>query len=88
MLWAISNDDPEKLRQLRDEEGLQMPFLLDPDAVIIKDYGIYNEESDRVIPHPAAVLIDRDGVVRYVRVDENYRERPSVEELLEALGLL
>jgi hypothetical protein len=24
--------------------------------------------------------------VRFVRVDENYRERPAVEELLEALA--
>ena len=86
MLWAISNDDPEKLRELRDDEGLQMPFLLDPDAVIIKEYGVYNEESDRVIPHPTALVIDKQGVVRFVRIDENYRLRPSVSELLEALG--
>ena len=86
MLWAISNEDPEKLRELRDDEGLQMPFLLDPDAVIIKEYGVYNEESERVIPHPAALVIDKQGVVRFVRIDENYRERPSIAELLEALG--
>jgi len=85
VLWAISNDDPEKLRELRDAEGLTIPFLLDPDATTIKAYGVYNEGSDRVIPHPAALIIDKEGTVRYVRVDENYRERPSVEELLEAL---
>ncbi len=62
-----------------------MPFLLDPEATTIRQYGIYNEDSDRVIPHPAAVLIDKQGVVRFVRVDENYRERPSIEELLQAL---
>lgn len=86
MLWTISNDDPDKLRMLRDDEGLEMPFLLDPDAGVIKQYGVYNDESDRVIPHPTALVIDKQGVVRFVRVDENYRERPSVEELLEALG--
>lgn len=88
VLWTISNEDPERLRALRDQEGLEMPFLLDPDAVTIKQYGVYNEESDRVIPHPTAVIIDKQGVVRYVRVDENYRERPPVPELLEALTLL
>lgn len=63
-----------------------MPFLLDPDAVIIKEYGVYNEESERVIPHPTALVIDKQGVVRFVRIDENYRVRPTIAELLEALG--
>ena len=66
-------------------EGLEMPFLLDPEAEVIKAYGVYNEENDRVLPHPTALIIDKQGVVRYVRVDENYRVRPSVEELLQAL---
>lgn len=86
VVWAISNDDPEKLREYRDAEGLTIPFLLDPNAMTIKAYGVYNEGSERVIPHPTALIIDKDGIVRYVRVDENYRERPSVEELIEALA--
>jgi peroxiredoxin len=85
-LWTIANDDPEQLRRLRERDGLQMPFLLDPDAEVIKQYGVYNLESDRVLPHPTALIIDKQGVVRYVRVDENYRERPPVAELLEALA--
>jgi peroxiredoxin len=86
VLWTISNDDPQKLRELREYEGLAMPFLLDPGAETIKKYGVYNEQSDRVIPHPTALIIDKQGVVRYVRVDEDYKIRPSVEELLEALN--
>lgn len=85
VLWAISNDDPDKLRELRSSEGLEMPFLLDPDAMTIKRYGVFNEEDRRVIPHPTALLIDKEGMVRFVRVDEDYKQRPAVEELLEAL---
>lgn len=85
VLWVISNDDADKLRELRASEGLEMPFLLDPDAATIKRYGVFNEESERVIPHPTALIIDKDGVVRFVRVDEAYQQRPSVEELAEAL---
>ena len=88
VLWTISNEEREKLGELRDSEGLQMTFLLDPDATIIKEYGVYNEQSDRVIPHPTALVIDKQGVVRFVRIDENYRERPSIADLLEALGEL
>ncbi len=85
VLWAISNDDPDKLRELRSSEVLEMPFLLDPDAMTIKRYGVFNEEDRRVIPHPTALLIDKEGMVRFVRVDEDYKQRPAVEELLEAL---
>lgn len=84
--WAIVNDDPAKLRELRDAEGLEMPFLLDPGAQVIREYGVSNEQDERAIPHPTALVIDREGVVRFVRIDENYRERPPVDELLEALA--
>ena len=63
-----------------------MPILLDLDAEVIRRYGVYNEQDDRSLPHPTAIVIDREGVVRYVRIDVNYRERPSVEELLAALA--
>jgi hypothetical protein len=45
-------------------------------------------DSDRGIPYPAALIIDKKGLVRYVRVDEDYRERPSIEELRDALQVL
>jgi len=86
VLWAIANDDPEKLRALSVADGLNMPFLLDPDATTIKAYGVYNDGSERGIPHPTALVIDKQGVVRFVRVDEDYKQRPSVDELLAALG--
>jgi peroxiredoxin len=86
VLWTISNDDPAKLRDFKAQEGLAFPFLLDPDAGTIKRYGVHNEADERMIPHPTALIIDKAGIVRFVRVDENYRERPAVEELLEALA--
>ena len=73
---------------MRDTEGLTFPVLLDPSASTIKAYGLYNADSDREIPHPAAVIIDKKGLVRYARVDEDYRERPSIEELHDALKML
>jgi len=63
-----------------------MPFLLDPEAEVIREYGVYNEQDDRSLPHPTALVIDREGIVRYVRIDVTYRERPSVDELVEALA--
>ncbi len=84
-MWAISNDSTDRLRDFVASEDIEIPMIYDPDAVTIKAYGVYNEASERVIPHPAAVIVDREGIVRYVRVDEDYRVRPSIDELLAAL---
>ncbi len=86
VVWAISNDDTDRLRDFVASEGIETPMIYDPDATTIKAYGVYNEASERVISHPTAVIVDREGIVRYVRVDEDYQVRPSIEELLAALA--
>jgi hypothetical protein len=32
------------------------------------------------------VIVGADGVIRYIRQDVDYKSRPSVDELLGALG--
>jgi peroxiredoxin len=72
---------------MRKSLGLTFTNLMDPGSGTIKRYGILNQEQGE-IPHPAALVIDRQGVVRFVRVDEDYRKRPSGEELLNELRRL
>lgn len=60
---------------------------MDPDLAAIRAYGVLNEKAGN-IPHPTAVVIGKDGVVRYVRVDVDYKVRPAPEELLAALRAL
>lgn len=86
-LWVVAPDKPEKLEALRQDRGLEFPVLVDPDCGIIKEYGILNEQAGN-IPHPTALVIDKAGVVRYVRVDVDYKVRPEPKELLEALRAL
>lgn len=69
---------------MRDKLGLAFPVLVDKDGAAAKAYGVWNEHSGKV-PHPAAVIVDREGTVRYVRVDEDYKVRPEPDELIEVL---
>ena len=87
MVWAVAHDDTEKLRELRDAQGADLTFLVDPGAGTIREYGIFNEDDSRgrEIPHPATLVIDKEGIVRYLRIDVDYRERPPVSDLLEVL---
>ena len=72
---------------LRQERGLEFPVLQDPGCEVCRAYGVLNEKSGK-IPHPTAVVVDTEGVVRFVRVDVDYKLRPAPEELFEALRAL
>ncbi len=37
------------------------------------------------LPHPAVFIVDAAGVIQFVHVDENYRERLEPEKILEAV---
>ena len=61
-------------------------MLIDADLQTINAYGVLNEQSGK-IPHPTAVVIDKQGVAKYVRVDEDYTVRPPTSsELVPALA--
>ena len=63
---------------------MKIPLLVDAGSETIKAYGILNER-DGSVPHPAVVIVDRGGMVRFFHVDENYRRRPAPEVVIETL---
>jgi peroxiredoxin len=84
VLWAISPDEPERLASFRDKEGIGFPLLLDADSETIAAWGILNEKQGAV-PHPTVAVVDRQGVVRFFHLDEDYRRRPAPAVIIEAL---
>jgi len=62
-------------------------MLSDADLVVIKEWGIVNPKSPTV-PHPTAVIVDAEGVIRYYRQDIDYKKRPAAAELLDAIDEL
>lgn len=83
----VSPDEVKKLRRLRQQEELDFPVLVDTDLAVSTSYGLINE-ANPIVPHPTTLIIDKQGVIRYLRVDTDYKVRPSVGELLEALDRL
>lgn len=86
-MWAISSDKADKLAAYARDKGITFPLLSDADLEVIKRYGVLNEKA-RSIAVPVALVIDREGVVRYARTDEDYTRRPPDRELLDALAKL
>lgn len=54
---------------------------------MIQEYRIVNEQSggERTIPHPTSVIVDRDGIVRHVWLETDYKVRPPTPELVSLL---
>jgi peroxiredoxin len=97
-LFAISVDPPEASREFvrkieSDGKGaVQFQLLSDLGSRTIDAYGLrdpaYQGKSVYGIPRPAVFLIDGKGVVRWARIESDYRVRPSNSEIRSALDAL
>jgi peroxiredoxin len=93
-ILAVAVDDPEDLQKMVDgisqDDGILpgFPFLTDRDHSVIDRYGLFNDADPRgrQITHPATMLIDKVGVVRWKFVEVDYRVRPTNEDVLAELG--
>jgi peroxiredoxin len=97
-LFAISIDPPDVSKEFAaklaaDGNGeISFPLLSDPDHRTIDAYRLhdpaYDGEKLAGIPHPAVYVIDKNGIVAWAKVESNYRERPSNEEIRATLNVL
>ena len=65
-------------------------FLLDEDRVATKAYGLHHALSTDAlnIAHPGTLIIDRNGLVRYIYRGDNQHDRGPLDEVIEGLRLL
>jgi peroxiredoxin len=97
-LFAISVDPPDVSKEFAtklaaDGNGeINFPILSDPDHRTIDAYGLHDPayDSDKFagIPHPAVYVIDKNGIIAWAKVESNYRERPTNDEIRAALNAL
>jgi peroxiredoxin len=79
-------DGVEKSRELADKLKVTFPVLSDVDHKVIDSYDLYNAEGK--IAKPAMFVLDRQGKVRWVFLDENYRIRAVNDAVLAELKKL
>ncbi len=97
-LYALSIDPPNVSKEFAekiaaDGKGpVNFQILSDPDHKIIDAYGLldptYEKQKIFGIPHPAVYVIDKTGRVVWVKVESNYRERPTNQDIRIALDSL
>jgi peroxiredoxin len=82
--------DPGNVVAARYGLKYQMPDDL---IAIYKQFGLdipkHNGDDSWTLPIPAALIIDRDGIVRHADINADYTNRPEPEDTLAALkGLI
>jgi peroxiredoxin len=92
-ILAVSIDTPETSRKfiskLREQfpGNYNFPFLEDKNHKVIDRYGLLHPEA-KGWPHPATYVIDKQGIVRWMFVEVDYRKRPTNEQILAQLKKL
>ena len=94
-IYGISPDPPEKSRELArkiaaDGRGpLGFSLLSDSRSVAIDRYRLrdpaYAGQKFDGVPRPSVFVLDQAGRIRWMKIETDYRERPSDEEVAAAL---
>ena len=70
--------------------SFSFPFLLDEDRSVTKAYGLYHRFGrDAInIAHPASLVVDRTGIVRYIYRGDDQTDRVPAETVLDEVRKL
>jgi peroxiredoxin len=81
----------DRTRAFVDENGLRdrVLFLADEDSAVIRELGILRpnaEPMEKGVPHPTTFIVDREGIVRFADVREDFHIWLAPEVILEQLA--
>ena len=83
---AEQRDGVWKPGKFLEKHPISFPFLLDDDRTVTKAYGLHHAVGTDAlnIAHPATLVIDRGGMVRYIYRGDNQHDRAPLNEVLKA----
>ena len=88
---AVSPDPNVRSQELAQRLHLGYRFLADPDLAVTRRYGLVHARGGprgEDVPVPTTVVLDRDGVVRWLWISDNFQVRPDAEQVLGAVRAL
>lgn len=81
---AISADSTTDAAAMRDKLTLGFDLYSDPDLAVIAKWGV--EDFGSHIARPATFIVEPGGSISFRKVGSKPEDRPTVDQLLAALG--
>jgi len=90
---ALLYDPYTKLEKFRRKYNIPYSLLSDKDSNVIKQFGLLNTTYDTStryygVPYPGVFLIDSEGYIVAKFAEQNYQNRPRIEDLIIAVDEL
>jgi glutaredoxin-dependent peroxiredoxin len=88
---AVSVDSPFTLDKFKTEQNLGFPLLSDFNKTMVQEYGVLRQKfvlGMEGVAERAAVVIDKDGIVRHVEILANPGNLPDFKAMNEVLSAL
>jgi peroxiredoxin len=87
---AASYDKVDALAKYKEKTKTPFHLLSDEGSKVIEQYDLKNkwEPFHRGVPHPATYIIDKQGIVRFEEVRQNYLFRTKLKTIFEELKKL
>jgi peroxiredoxin len=88
---AVSPDRNEQSQRLADGLRMGYRFVADPDLAVTRQYGLLHRGGGprgQDVPRPATLVLDRDGVIRWLSLSDNYQIRPDPADVVRAVRAL
>ena len=79
--FSIISDRDYKLMKAYKVDYVMEPGLADRYKKGGLDVAMANGQTDYVLPVPATYIINKDGKIKYVFFDKDYKKRPSIKNL-------
>ena len=84
-ILAISVDDLSGAARVVDTLGLEYEILSDPDAEVIRAYGVFNLHNNDLAT-PATFIVDKEGAISWQYIGKTSRtDRPDNDEIIAQL---
>lgn len=86
LVYGISVDSKEDAKEFHERLELSFPLLSDENREVINAYDVSDtaEKNGKIISLSANIVINKNGEIVYYHKG-HYRDRPSIEEMMDVL---
>lgn len=87
-ILVVSPDPNERSQELAERLRARYRFLADRDLAVTRRYGLVHAgggHQGQDVPRPTTVVIDRQGVVRWLSLSDSIQVRPDPTAVARAV---